>query len=582
MNARPRIRTGDRSTAVTVPQGGTLLNRGALPSSAVREVLNAPGAPLDAATRELVEPRFRRDFSDAPLHPAPAPATATLGAPEEEANRVANSIARGGTADIAGESAPRSWDFGRVRVHTDARAATSARAVNALAYTVGADIVFGEGQYAPHSASGRWLLAHELTHVVQQQQGANRGVIQRFESPEHVDMGDRNLDELFDYLQTDEGRTWGASHRIDVVSVVRQMAQDPVRRNKTIRVRGGFFRAGHEQQGLDLTPGEIIALMGDFYATWQDLQSAPRAEIDKLLETIRKERSGGIDASKEYETITKGRYTRLAKVNTKHFAPKNRDAWEDLHVQAIAKARQSVLLKDDNLLQEAYLMDAAGGHFLTDAFAAGHLFDSAKVQIAIQSHLKANPIRPENPEMQAVTSGLDAAGVASLLVLKNIHDRMNADGFEVRNSKGTEWKTYGDNHLKNANAEETRRIAAYAVFVSRQQITRAQQGESPDPREVLDLLPDADSVRRATDRACDHISQAVREVPALIHRNRGMLDTVQLPPYLLGPVLPFVGKSILGNIADPARPKVLEDYERRKALDPSTPYPSPLGLRVEF
>jgi outer membrane protein OmpA-like peptidoglycan-associated protein len=59
-------------------------------------------------------------------------------------------------------------DFSGVRVHTDARAAESARAVGALAYTVGRNIAFGAGQYAPASSVGRALLAHELTHVVQQ------------------------------------------------------------------------------------------------------------------------------------------------------------------------------------------------------------------------------------------------------------------------------------------------------------------------------------------------------------------------------------------------------------------------------
>jgi hypothetical protein len=55
-----------------------------------------------------------------------------------------------------------------VRVHTDSRAAESAWAVGALAYTVGRDVVFGAGQYAPGSGEGRRLLAHELTHVIQQ------------------------------------------------------------------------------------------------------------------------------------------------------------------------------------------------------------------------------------------------------------------------------------------------------------------------------------------------------------------------------------------------------------------------------
>jgi hypothetical protein len=61
--------------------------------------------------------------------------------------------------------------FGSVRVHSDAAAAASARALRARAYTVGRDVVFGAGQYAPQTREGRRLLAHELTHVVQQRGG---------------------------------------------------------------------------------------------------------------------------------------------------------------------------------------------------------------------------------------------------------------------------------------------------------------------------------------------------------------------------------------------------------------------------
>jgi hypothetical protein len=84
----------------------------------VREVLVSPGRPLDRGVLNMMEPHFGRDFSD-------------------------------------------------VRVHTDAQAAASAKAVDALAYTVGNDVVFAEGRMAPHSASGRELLAHELAHVTQ-------------------------------------------------------------------------------------------------------------------------------------------------------------------------------------------------------------------------------------------------------------------------------------------------------------------------------------------------------------------------------------------------------------------------------
>jgi hypothetical protein len=63
-------------------------------------------------------------------------------------------------------------DFSRVRIHADAQAAASAHAVDAVAYTVGQHIAFSEGGYAPNIDEGRRLLAHELTHVVQQSDSA--------------------------------------------------------------------------------------------------------------------------------------------------------------------------------------------------------------------------------------------------------------------------------------------------------------------------------------------------------------------------------------------------------------------------
>jgi len=69
------------------------------------------------------------------------------------------------------------FDFSRLRIHTDAEAAQSARALNADAFTIGRDIVFGAGRYAPHTSAGQRLLAHELAHVVQP--AASRPLIQR-------------------------------------------------------------------------------------------------------------------------------------------------------------------------------------------------------------------------------------------------------------------------------------------------------------------------------------------------------------------------------------------------------------------
>ncbi len=65
-------------------------------------------------------------------------------------------------------------DFSNVRVHTDTRSAETAASINAKAFTVGKNIAFGNGQYAPESNEGRRLLAHELTHTIQQSHNSQR------------------------------------------------------------------------------------------------------------------------------------------------------------------------------------------------------------------------------------------------------------------------------------------------------------------------------------------------------------------------------------------------------------------------
>lgn len=76
-------------------------------------------------------------------------------------------------------------DFGNVRIHTEAAAAQSARAINAHAYTAGNNIVFGKDQYQPETYKGKKLLAHELAHVLQDNGGIQRYTIE--DCPEEAD-----------------------------------------------------------------------------------------------------------------------------------------------------------------------------------------------------------------------------------------------------------------------------------------------------------------------------------------------------------------------------------------------------------
>lgn len=109
--------------------------------ASVHQTLQSSGHPLDTSTRAFMEPRFGQDFS-------------------------------------------------AVRVHTDSQAAQSANDVNASAYTVGQNIVFAEGQYAPSSTEGQHLLAHELAHTVQQNTSATS--VQRVVEMRDVGRGEQS------------------------------------------------------------------------------------------------------------------------------------------------------------------------------------------------------------------------------------------------------------------------------------------------------------------------------------------------------------------------------------------------------
>ena len=179
------------------------------------EKLHSPGSPLDSAKQIFGEPLFGHDFSRIPVRSesqAIIQAKLTVNTPgdiyEQEADRVADLVMAGAAGRVTGNAlqiqrlsassggqmeAPASvgrvlaspgrplesgvrqemergfgYDFSGVRVHTGAAAEKSARDMSAEAYTVGQNVVFGDGRFVPGSQEGKRLIAHELTHVVQQ------------------------------------------------------------------------------------------------------------------------------------------------------------------------------------------------------------------------------------------------------------------------------------------------------------------------------------------------------------------------------------------------------------------------------
>ncbi|HEY4114162.1 MAG TPA: DUF4157 domain-containing protein [Rhizomicrobium sp.] len=137
----------------------------------VHDVLRSPGRPLDTQALSFMEPRFGAEFTQvAPSTAQPMRMPLEIGAENDPLEGEADTVAGRVVSALPGN---RRYDFSGVRIHTDTAAARSARAINAEAYTIGREIVFGEGRYAPHRAEGRRLLAHELTHVLQQTGGTS-------------------------------------------------------------------------------------------------------------------------------------------------------------------------------------------------------------------------------------------------------------------------------------------------------------------------------------------------------------------------------------------------------------------------
>jgi hypothetical protein len=220
----------------------------------VHEALGSPGQPLNPATRAFMEPRLDHDFS-------------------------------------------------RVRVHTDARAAASAQAIHAQAYTVGGDVVFGTGQYAPETSEGKKLLAHELAHVKQQgNKSASAKTIRRKPDPQkeleqQLPEKEARLAELQRRIQDLNDQATSLRQRsLDVTSqqqrraseraarVAARAAKDPGLTGALDMMRRGVIRVEQTPTTIRFVATMEITFLG---LSEKDGSSRAGLEIPRLVQTIR-------------------------------------------------------------------------------------------------------------------------------------------------------------------------------------------------------------------------------------------------------------------------------------------------------
>jgi LysM repeat protein len=450
-------------------------------------------------------------------------------------------------ADVREYFEPRlGRDFGEVRVHKGAQAAKSAEAINAKAFTTGKDIVFGAGEYAPETAKGKALIAHELTHVVQQGSGS-RG-IHRYEAGEHAQLGETQaeLKALFvpSNYQVQKGDSlFSIAKKFELTPAeVREPNKDKIQKwpakdgsgqviegfntGVTILIPQklkGFAKAATKDKSAKITINGVVMdygvgiALGDLYETPELMAVAPAKELKALAALVKRERAGGKVTNKEWQDASRDRFLKLAEKNVAHFAPQSakvaktsaagatsanhKSEWEKHHQAALEASKAG----DKN---KALMTNAFADHFLTDAFAAGHLINKTDVMELFKSQMvdaqnnltqasltffneiataaftgavqaEFSKLETFNPIAGNFRLRINSDGAFSLLlqgihrqqpdimanaVARAVHTNLNElpTGLPVQNALGNAWNLSGDNTLN----KDTKDIALKAVAQS--------------------------------------------------------------------------------------------------------------------
>ncbi|ERM80820.1 hypothetical protein P872_12155 [Rhodonellum psychrophilum GCM71 = DSM 17998] len=284
-------------------------------------------------------------------------------------------------------------------------------------------------------------------------------------------------------------------------------------------------------KGVDFTYAELIA-MGDFYEDYDKMAKASASELVKLKALIDKSKRyyegklkgspvGANPEDSDWQQATSGRYLKLAEDNFAHFAPSNstyiasfssakpnhKSEWEKYHGQAISIMRKGM---DSSAINDALVVNGFGDHFLTDAFAAGHLFNKDEISnyfkmLVLNSSGKINKqgeemfgkiasksfqgkLKDEFSKHETVDRlggvwrpNINSADrftklligimeqepdiMGKTMVVKLIHDALNnySGGISVTNNMGNKWQLRGDAKLDEKNLEAMRKAVVQSI-----------------------------------------------------------------------------------------------------------------------
>ena len=260
----------------------------------VEDVTKSPGRPLDASVRSTMESRFsNRLGSSSPFSSVPGQAEQGIRVNEHgdkhelEAHRATSQLMQP-TVQKKPSTSP-SYDFSKVRIHTDSAAQSSAAAVDAKAYTFGNNIVFGSGAYQPESPEGQHLLAHELTHVAQQNQEPTTepATVQRFGLFESIGRFFQNLGGLFTLDAVNDEET--LTLYLDILEATREIEDLTDSDNKA---RGVIDQDMHKDQPLHIKVLLVKELLSGFTGDDDEgailtlIEDASPVDREKIVEQV--------------------------------------------------------------------------------------------------------------------------------------------------------------------------------------------------------------------------------------------------------------------------------------------------------
>lgn len=495
---------------------GRLLGTTAKPVQA-KLVVGPSGDPLEREADRVADHVIRSPQSISPINKAapalrqsPSDPAGSFGPGADFEARLAN---RGGNPLPDSTRAfmePRlGADFSAVRIHSGSDAAQLNRAIGARAFTRGSDIYLGEGRHNFHSNDGKQLLAHELTHVVQQSgfngrniAPAHTGLVQRFESDEHQHMGDTatggaayDLGSKTDKFELTHGDIIALSGDVFPPDELFRLAAIPGNRGQNVNTRDEILWALQDTRIWELRE----AASGPFAG-----KKDPRFE------------KGGLYANYVYSDAVKAtvfnRYRKLGADNAGHFAaPQGRNAagvpvpassmaggnYRSLHEFAIKEADKAG--RAGTTIGMAMAREAAAQHFLTDEFSAGHLrtpigairdywggkyplfWYNLRHKIALDTAM--DMWVPTGAAFAKVMAQVEA--IAPTLPAVTLGDLLGSVFHDVDNERGigtvAGGKVFGDKHLDAG----TEKLAVSAIKAGNMDITKAydlgKQSTTPVP-----------------------------------------------------------------------------------------------------